>query len=102
MDKRKVKSHPIFGEPKEVQEIPIGDVVLCDLCNKDWTNDPTPGGFVFGSKGVCPDCAEEFMEGVKKYGEEEYIRAVCPPDQSHADFIRDFRGPDAKITITSF
>ena len=69
----------------------IGDSVLCDLCGKDWTASPVSGGFVFESKGVCPDCAPNFMKDIEKYGEQDYIRATCPEGKSHADFIRDYR-----------
>jgi len=68
-----------------------GDVVLCDLCNKDYSNSEVSGGFLFQSKAVCPDCAERFMKGVKKYGEERFIKATCPEDMSFYNWIMSFR-----------
>lgn len=69
----------------------VGNNVVCDLCNKDWTNRPEPGGFVFGSSGVCPDCAPSFIDGVKRYDEEYAIKSWCPPNMSHYDFILAYR-----------
>lgn len=85
-------------------EYNLGLAVLCDFCNKDWNGDPTSGGFIFQSKGVCPDCAPEFRELIVRNGEECYIRAECPPDKSHAEFIHDYRErmygtKEAKITV---
>ena len=67
-----------------VIDIDPGDTVLCDLCNKDWTNSEVPGGFLFGSYAVCPDFTPRMRETVKEYQEEHYIRAECPPDKSFA------------------
>ncbi len=72
-------------------KIDPGDTVLCDLCNKDYTNSDESGGFLFQSKAVCPECAPRFLAGVKKYGEEMFIKGYCPPDMSFADWIRSIR-----------
>ncbi len=69
----------------------IGDMVICDLCSKDYTFSDEPGGFVFGSNGVCPKCAPPMMEDIKAHNEEQYIRAVCPEGMSHRQFILDYR-----------
>ena len=83
--------------PGEAQ--PIGRIVVCDICDEDWTDRPESGGFVFESKGVCPDCAPRFMKSVEGYGETQYIRARCQAGQSFADFIRSYRGPGSAITV---
>jgi hypothetical protein len=81
----------------------IGDIVLCDLCNADFTNSEAIGGFIFGSKGVCPTCAPRFEADAKSYDELHYIRARCADDQSFADFVREYRGLEgSKVTITTF
>jgi hypothetical protein len=72
-----------------IVSIDPGRSVICDLCSKDWTDSPVSGGFIFLSKGVCPDCAPEFEKKVKKYNEEKYIRARCPEGISHAEWIRN-------------
>jgi hypothetical protein len=74
-------------------EVQMGDFVACDLCSTDLTNDPAPGGFLFGRKGVGPCCAERMLRTIRECGEEQYIVAVCPPDMSFADWVRrDLRG----------
>ena len=82
------------GEP-----VKVGDLVVCDVCDKDYTHSDAKGGFIFGSYGYCPTCAENRINEIRRYGEEHYIRAHCPPDMSFADFVRRYRGPDACITI---
>lgn len=79
--------------------VPVGRLVICDLCDKDWTDDPTPGGFLFEGKGVCPDCGPNFMQKIIQYSEQQYVRALCPMDKSFADFVREWRGPDAGIIV---
>jgi hypothetical protein len=86
-----------FANPGE--KVPVGRTVVCDICSADWTDRPEPGGFLFGSYGVCPDCAVEFLRGVKKHREERFITAMCG-GESFADFIRALRGPDAFIRVT--
>jgi hypothetical protein len=83
----------------------IGDTVLCDMCNRDFTDSDEPGGFVFSSNGVCPVCAPDFEKSVIKYGEEKYIVARPKEGQSFADFVREYRrsrygkaGDQVKIT----
>ena len=81
----------------------LGDRVACDWCNKDWTNDNTSGGFLFGSKATCPDCAPGFYAKVKKSGELHFIRATCPTGMSFADWVRKILrdGKPGQITVTS-
>lgn len=78
----------VFPEAEIIEVIP-GDNVICDLCDKDFTDLPDQGGFLFLSKGVCPDCAPRFEAKVKEFQEEEFIRARCPPGKSFADWIRE-------------
>jgi hypothetical protein len=80
--------------------IPLGQTVLCDACNTDLTSDPRSGGFLFGSYGYGPCCADERLASIRGYSEEHFIRARCPAGVSFADWIRAMRGPDAAITIT--
>ena len=81
-------------------EIPLGRTVLCDIDDTDLTGDPRSGGYLFGSYGVGPCCAERYLATIRGYGEEHFIRARCPEGVSFADWIRGLRGPDAAITIT--
>ena len=58
----------------QITELDIGATVICDLCSTDFSSSDEKGGFLFGSKGVCPRCAPNFEAKVKAYKEEEYIR----------------------------
>lgn len=82
-------------------EIPVGRIVLCDDCNADWTDRPEPGGILFQSKAICPDCTPKWLKSTAKYKEERFIRARCPPAMSFADWVRELRGPDAHIVVRS-
>lgn len=85
---------------KLVHEENLGRTVLCDLCNMDYTDMPTTGGFIYGSKAVCPTCAPKMMYDIRRYGEQAYIRAINKAsNKSFADFVRDYRGEDASIRI---
>jgi hypothetical protein len=87
-----------FEHPGEA--FPVGRAVVCDLCDGDWTDRPESGGFLFQSKGVCPDCAPKFMADLIRYSEQNFIRGECPKGQSFADWIRHIRGPDAFVRVT--
>jgi hypothetical protein len=86
---------------KQIYASNMGDIVLCDLCNEDYTSSDEEGGFVFGSKGVCPTCAPRMMSNIEKYKETQYIKARPNTGESFADFIRRFRGGNATIEIYS-
>jgi hypothetical protein len=76
----------------KVIKIDMGETVICDwFCNKDWTENTKSGGFLFGSKAICPDCAEECLAGIRKHKEEGMIRFACPEDVSFADWVRSMR-----------
>jgi hydrogenase maturation factor HypF (carbamoyltransferase family) len=82
-------------------EIDIGDTVLCDQCNTDYTNSEEKGGFIFGSHGVCPECAPGMMTSIKKYKEENYITSTCPEGMSFKEFIVLARGGNNTIKMYS-
>lgn len=87
-----------FAEPGK--SVPVGDIVVCDFCDHDFTHRPDQGGMIFQSKAVCPQCTALMASDVKQYGEERYIRAGCPEGQSFADFVRAYRGPAAAIKVS--
>jgi hypothetical protein len=80
----------------------IGDTVLCDVCNADYTNSIEGGGALVGSDGVCPKCWPRYESDLKRYGETHHIRARCPDAQSFGDFIRECRGGDGIVIIESW
>ena len=81
------------------QAIPIGDLVVCDVCNDDMTASPAIGGFIFGTYAYCPKCAASHLTKIREYGEEHMIRARAKPGEAFADFVRRDRGPDSTIRI---
>lgn len=74
-----------------VIKVDPGRCVVCDFCNKDWTDSPISGGILFGSKGTCPECQPRLEASAERYGEQEHIRGRCPPGVSFADWIRSIR-----------
>lgn len=77
----------------EVIHIDVGNKVFCDLCGKEYTDDEkSKGGFLFNSKAVCPDCADDFMRTIKVYREEDYITDKAREDETFRDFVYRIRG----------
>lgn len=80
----------LFNDKDSIIHVDVGDQVICDICDKDWTDSPVSGGYLFGSYGVCPDCATgDFNKNVERHKEQNHIRAYCPADMSHANWIRE-------------
>ena len=82
--------------------IDIGEQVVCDLCNKDYTDSDEQGGFMYGSSAICPNCAPRIMKEIKKLKEEKHIKKRCPAGMSFKDFVLDVRQGDNRIIISSF
>lgn len=81
-------------------EVDIGGIVVCDICNTDYTDSRESGGMIFCSSGVCPRCTHRMLPSIIAYNELHLIRGNAAPGQAFADFIRQFRGPDGnKITV---
>jgi len=84
------------------EHVEVGRLVVCDQCDDDYTDKPDSGGFIFCSHAYCPKCAAKSMPSIIGFNEQHMIRAVCLPGQSFADFVREYRGPNAGIKISSF
>lgn len=82
------------------EQVDIGDLVVCDSCNDDYTCSLKCGGLIFGSKAYCPTCTPRLLNDVEKYGEQRYIRAHCRQLQTFADFVREYRGGNNSIKAT--
>ena len=82
--------------------IEIGDTVVCDQCNTDFTNSIEIGGFVFSGHGYCPRCAPKGMKLIKNYGEERFIEAVATENETFKNFILRVRNGNNRIVIQSF
>jgi hypothetical protein len=87
-----------FANPGEA--IPVGETVVCDDCNGDYTNRADSGGFIFQSNAICPTCAPRWRKLIALYGETHHVRAVCPEGVTFAAFVRAWRGPGAAIRVT--
>lgn len=58
--------------------IPVGDIVLCDSCNADYTDSEETGGILFHGSAYCPKCAGRFPKSHDR----------CPDGKSFADWVR--------------
>jgi hypothetical protein len=68
----------------------VGDDVLCDFCNADYTNLPDSGGYIVHGWAVCPACAPDFSKRTEESGEAP-PELLCPYGMSFADFVRMHR-----------
>lgn len=82
------------------EKVLVGDIVVCDICNEDYTKSEARGGMLFGSYAYCPSCMARDMPRVIANNEADRIIATCPPAMSFADFVRAARGPDSYIRVT--
>ena|SRR5689334_21862025 len=90
----------LWQQADAMGEADIGEIVVCDMCDEDYTHSDKKGGFILQSKGVCPRCTAKTLADLKRYGEEKFIRAVANTDESFKDFILRMRGGNNKIKIT--
>ena len=72
-------------------KIDMGDIVVCDYCEKDYRGLPDSGGLIFQSKAICPTCAPEARKSIRRFGEERYIRAECPDGVPFQQFVLGYR-----------
>lgn len=83
-----------------IEKIDIGNSVMCDSCNEDYSNSTESGGFLFGSYAYCPKCATpERLKKIDEYGELSYIKGYCPPEMSYKDWVLSLRGGDNEVKI---
>jgi len=75
----------------EYTKIDVGDRVICDDCNEDYSNSEASGGLLFSSKAYCPKCAPRLEADAVKFGETKYIKARCAEGQSFRDFVLSIR-----------
>jgi hypothetical protein len=80
--------------------IDIGETVVCDLCNADYSESDQQGGLLCSSWAICPKCAPDFRETAKKCNEEDTI-TECPSGLSFRDWVLSLRGGNNTIEISS-
>jgi hypothetical protein len=61
--------------------------INCGICGEDYSKSEKKGGFVFHLTMVCPDCAQDTYNDIRKLKATEFIRAVCPPDMTFKAFF---------------
>src|SRR3990167_6092822 len=74
------------------QPVEIGQIVVCDFCDTDFTERDDQGGLLFGGRGVCPECAPRIEADAIKFGETRFIKARAKPGQSFRSFCLELRG----------
>ena len=84
------------------QIIDFGDMVFCDICNKEYTNLSESGGILFGSNAYCPSCSPRLEIEARRYNETSYIKARCPKGMSFKDWVLQLRGGNNHMIIESF
>ena len=73
----------------------IGDTVLCDLCNADYTTSDAEGGILVGSYAVCPQCAPDFDDS-------DELLIHCPAGMRFKDWVMRLRNGRNTIEITTY
>jgi hypothetical protein len=79
--------------------IDIGETVLCDLCNADYTDSEAEGGILVGTYAICPTCAPPIISDAERTGE-TIVR--CPVQTRFKDWVLQLRGGRNTIEITVF
>ncbi len=79
--------------------IDIGETVLCDLCNADYTDSEAEGGILMGTFAICPTCAPGIIRDAERTGE-PLVR--CPAQTRFKDWVLQLRGGRNTIEITVF
>lgn len=78
-----------------IEEIFIGDEVVCDFCNDDYTDSEDRGGFLIGSYAVCPKCAEKYRADYPVVDER------CRDDETFKQFVMRIRNGNNSIFVGS-
>jgi hypothetical protein len=74
--------------------MPVGNIVICDACNTDYTNSNATGGMIFCSWAICPVCEPKWLQW------RDIRPGVRPsPWQSFRELVIGYRGTDAAIKI---
>jgi len=81
--------------------VDIGDIVVCDWCDKDFTGSKDPGGVLFQSKAICPWCTPKLERELAAYDELHFIRARAEKGEPFHAFIMRMRGGINIVSITA-
>ncbi len=81
-------------ERSHIEFIDIGDSVLCDYCNKDYSESDLEGGALVGSYAVCPECIAK--------GSRIKADRMCPEGMTFKEFVLQVRNGNDFIAIQTF
>lgn len=70
-----------------IEIIDVGDCVVCDFCNENFTDSEECGGLLFGSYATCPRCVPWLEAKAEQYGEQTFITQRCPPDKQFRHWV---------------
>jgi hypothetical protein len=87
---------------RHIEFIDIGNMVICDLCNADFTESKEVGGLVLDGSAVCPICQPDMEAAVKKHREEDHVDARCPDGVEFREFILKYRNGADYIAIETW
>ncbi len=85
---------------EEIRE--IGESVVCDFCDADYSKRDESGGLLFQSKAACPVCAPGIEASAKKYGEERFIKSRCPAGISFREWVLSLRNGNNSVRTLTF
>lgn len=72
-----------------VIKIDAKNTVLCDFCNKDYTNLPDEGGLLYEGYAACPKCEKDIIKKTVVNEETHLITCHCPGFMSFAHWVRE-------------
>lgn len=72
----------------------LGNIVVCDICNDDYTLSKECGGCCVGSYALCPKCT-------KSCRHPEEITARCPDGMEFREWVLSLRNGDNRMRIVS-
>lgn len=77
---------------QEQTTIDVGNLVVCDYCNEDYSFSDKKGGVLINNEAVCPNCVTDELK--------QKAESVCPTSASFKDWVLQLRDGDNNITIT--
>ncbi len=87
--RREPKIKEIIIDGVRALVLDMGDVVVCDRCNRDRTNSHRSGGAIVSGQALCPKCFRACVSRLK--GVPAADISICPRNVSFADHVRQFR-----------
>lgn len=95
---------PLSGpvrQPHVVQTLDVGNQVLCDFCNVDYTDSDEIGGVLLGSKAACPKCEPGIRQGAREHNE-EHLLVYAPEGMMFRVWVLQLRGGDNTIRVVTW